>query len=93
MGETTQDQAAVMATIHVPAPIPKPPRRVTLEMTEAHARALVIVLSRTGGHPERSPRALIDDLYRALEAVKIHAPYENDGAAGSVAFEEGPLRG
>lgn len=87
MGETTQDPAAVMATIHVPAPI------LTLKMTKDHATALVVVLSRTGGHPERSPRVLIDDLYRALRAVGICEPGENDGAAGYVSFEEGPLRG
>lgn len=73
--------------------------RITLNLTEEEATALMLVISRVGGHPERTPRGHIDDIRVALEPhiLSISAGdsgsfFERSvGTAASMFFRENSL--
>lgn len=62
-------------------------RRVTLVMSESHAKMLMSVADRTGGFPNGT-RGLMDDIGRALNAAGIISPLR-DHIDSSLRFNDG----
>ena len=58
------------------------------ELSQAEARVLRDMLSRTGGDPAVTRRGIVDDMIDALDEVGVHWPPGPRDMLGAITFKE-----